>query len=72
MIAATHRMLRISSYHSPNGPGLDITSGVPPHPSDPSNYLGNSLIPGDGERPLPELSHDQLPRRRIPGRPGVC
>ena len=44
------RMLRISSYHSPKGSGVDITSGVPPHPSDPSNYLGNALIPGDGER----------------------
>jgi tetratricopeptide (TPR) repeat protein len=44
------RMLRISSYHSPRGSGLDITSGVAPHPSDPAVFLGNELIPGDGER----------------------
>ena len=44
------RMLRISSYHSPKGSGLDLTSGVPPHPSDPIDFLGNALIPGDGER----------------------
>jgi tetratricopeptide (TPR) repeat protein len=44
------RMLRISSYHSPKGSGLDLTSGVPPHPRDPSDFLGNALIPGDGER----------------------
>ena len=44
------RMLRISSYHSPRGSGLDLTSGVPPHPKDPVDFLGNALIPGDGER----------------------
>jgi tetratricopeptide (TPR) repeat protein len=44
------RMLRISSYHSPRGSGLDITSGVPPQPSEPVGFLGNPLIPGDGER----------------------
>ncbi len=44
------RMLRISSYHSPKGSGLDLTSGVPPHPKDPLDFLGNALIPGDGER----------------------
>jgi hypothetical protein len=43
-------MLRISAYHSPKGSGLDITSGVAPHPSDPAVFLGNELIPGDGER----------------------
>jgi len=44
------RMLRISSYHSPKGSGLDITSGVAPHPSDRAAFLGNELTPGDGER----------------------
>ncbi len=44
------RMLRISSYHSPRGSGLDLTSGVPTHPADPIDFLGNALIPGDGER----------------------
>jgi tetratricopeptide (TPR) repeat protein len=44
------RMLRISAYHSPRGSGLDITSGVAPHPSEPAVFLGNELIPRDGER----------------------
>jgi tetratricopeptide (TPR) repeat protein len=44
------RMLRISAYHSPKGSGLDLTSGVDPHPADPATFLGNPLIPGDGER----------------------
>jgi Tfp pilus assembly protein PilF len=44
------RMLRISAYHSPKGSGLEITSGLPPHPSDPWELLGNALVPGDGDR----------------------
>ncbi len=44
------RMLRMSSYHSPRGSGLDLTSGVPPHPKEPIDFLGNALISGDGER----------------------
>jgi hypothetical protein len=44
------RMLRISSYHSPKGSGWDITSGVPPQPANPVDFLGNLLVPRDGER----------------------
>jgi len=44
------RMLRISSYHSPRGSGLDLSNGLKPHPTDPAEFLGAPLIPGDGER----------------------
>jgi tetratricopeptide (TPR) repeat protein len=44
------RMLRISSYHSPRGSGLDLTSGLEPHPTDPAQFLGNLLVPLDGQR----------------------
>jgi len=44
------RMLRISSYHSPKGSGLDISNGLVPHPAVPVDFLGSPLIPRDGER----------------------
>ena len=44
------RMLRISSYHSPKGSGLDLSPALESHPSDPTGFLGNALIPGDGVR----------------------
>jgi hypothetical protein len=44
------RMLRISAYHSPKGSGLELTNGLPPHPADPWEFLGDALVPGDGDR----------------------
>jgi hypothetical protein len=44
------RMLRISAYHSPKGSGLEVTHGLPPHPADPWEFLGDPLVPGDGDR----------------------
>ena len=44
------RMLRISSYHSKRGSGLDLSSGLEPHPADPAEFLGHPLIPSDGVR----------------------
>ncbi len=43
-------MIRISAYHSPRGSGLDVSSGLAPHPGDPAEFLGYPLIPGDGPR----------------------
>jgi hypothetical protein len=29
---------------------LEVTNGLPPHPSDPWEFLGDALVPGDGDR----------------------
>jgi tetratricopeptide (TPR) repeat protein len=44
------RLMRMSYYHSPRGAGWDISTGLPPHPSRPDQFLGEPADPGDGER----------------------
>jgi tetratricopeptide (TPR) repeat protein len=44
------RMLRISHYHSPRGSGWDLSTGLPQRPEDPHEYLGTTLLEGDGVR----------------------
>ena len=42
------RMLRMSHFNSPRGSGWDLSTGLPPQPSDPHEYLGTTLLEGDG------------------------
>ncbi len=42
------RMLRLSHYHSPRGSGWDLSTGLPQRPEDPHEYLGTTLLEGDG------------------------
>jgi tetratricopeptide (TPR) repeat protein len=44
------RMLRISHYHSPRGSGWDVSTGLPKRPENPHEYLGTTLVEGDGVR----------------------
>jgi cytochrome c-type biogenesis protein CcmH/NrfG len=44
------RMLRISHYHSPRGSGWDLSTGLPERPEDPHEYLGTTMLEGDGVR----------------------
>jgi cytochrome c-type biogenesis protein CcmH/NrfG len=44
------RMLRISHYESPRGSGWDLSTGLPPRPENPQDYLGNTMLEGDGVR----------------------
>jgi tetratricopeptide (TPR) repeat protein len=44
------RMLRISHYHSPRGSGWDLSTGLPKRPENPHEYLGTTLVEGDGVR----------------------
>jgi len=44
------RMLRISHYHSPRGSGWDLSTGLPQRPENPHEYLGTTLLEGDGVR----------------------
>jgi tetratricopeptide (TPR) repeat protein len=48
--AGRSRMMRISGYRSPRGSGVDVSNGIPRHPADPIDFLGNAMEPGDGER----------------------
>jgi cytochrome c-type biogenesis protein CcmH/NrfG len=43
-------MLRLSHYESPRGPGWDLATGLPPRPADEQEYLGRTLLAGDGVR----------------------
>ena len=42
------RMLRMSHFDSPRGSGWDLSTGLPPQPPDPHEYLGTTLLEGDG------------------------
>jgi hypothetical protein len=44
------RMLRISRFDSPKGPGWDLSTGLDPHPVDEEEYLGKVMADRDGER----------------------
>jgi len=44
------RMLRISHYQSPRGSGWDLSTGLPQRPENPHEYLGTTLLEGDGVR----------------------
>jgi tetratricopeptide (TPR) repeat protein len=44
------RMLRISHFHSPRGSGWDLSTGLPQRPENPHEYLGTTLLEGDGVR----------------------
>lgn len=44
------RLMRMSYYDSPKGKGWDLSTGLPPHPSHPDQFLGEPADPGDGER----------------------
>ncbi len=44
------RMLRISHYHSARGSGWDLSTGLPQRPDNPHEYLGTTLLEGDGVR----------------------
>jgi tetratricopeptide (TPR) repeat protein len=44
------RMLRISHFHSPRGSGWDLSTGLPPQPDNPHEYLGTTMLEGDGVR----------------------
>ena len=44
------RMLRISHYQSPRGSGWDLSTGLPQRPENPHEYLGTTMLEGDGVR----------------------
>ena len=44
------RLLRISHYHSPRGSGWDLSTGLPRQPENPHEYLGTTMLEGDGVR----------------------
>jgi len=44
------RMLRISHYQSPRGSGWDLSTGLPKRPENPHEYLGTTMLEGDGVR----------------------
>jgi hypothetical protein len=44
------RMIRISHYDSPRGSGWDLASGLPQRPENPDEYLGSTMLEGDGVR----------------------
>ena len=44
------RMLRMSHYQSPRGSGWDLSTGLPQRPENPHEYLGTTLLEGDGVR----------------------
>jgi cytochrome c-type biogenesis protein CcmH/NrfG len=44
------RMLRISHFHSPRGSGWDLSTGLPQQPENPHEYLGTTMLEGDGVR----------------------
>src|SRR5262249_4834775 len=44
------RILRISHYQSPRGSGWDLSTGLPQRPEDPHEYLGTTMLEGDGVR----------------------
>jgi hypothetical protein len=43
-------MFRMSFYRSPRGSGWDVSTGLPPQPADPAEYLGKKMVEGDGVR----------------------
>jgi tetratricopeptide (TPR) repeat protein len=44
------RMIRISHFQSARGSGWDLATGLPVQPDDPHEYLGTTLLEGDGVR----------------------
>ena len=44
------RMIRISHFQSPRGSGWDLATGLPPRPENPHEYLGTTMLEGDGVR----------------------
>ena len=44
------RMIRISHFQSPRGSGWDLATGLPTRPEDPHEYLGTTMLEGDGVR----------------------
>jgi tetratricopeptide (TPR) repeat protein len=44
------RMLRLSHYQSSRGSGWDLSTGLAPRPEDPQEYLGKTMLEGDGLR----------------------
>jgi cytochrome c-type biogenesis protein CcmH/NrfG len=44
------RMIRMSHYESTRGSGWDLATGLPKRPDDPHQYLGTTLLEGDGVR----------------------
>jgi tetratricopeptide (TPR) repeat protein len=44
------RMLRVSHYDSPRGSGWDLSMGLPRRPESPHQYLGTTMLEGDGVR----------------------
>ena len=48
--AGRSRLMRMSYYDSPKGKGWDVSTGLPPHPTRPDQFLGELADPGDGER----------------------
>jgi len=44
------RMLRVSHHHSQSGSGWDLSAGLPQRPENPHEYLGTTLLDGDGVR----------------------
>jgi hypothetical protein len=43
-------MLRISHYESSRGSGWDLSTGLPAHPAQDDEYLGDPMLEGDGVR----------------------
>ncbi len=43
-------MIRVSPYHSPRGSGWDVATGLPRRPAKEAEYLGLSMLQGDGVR----------------------
>ncbi len=43
-------MIRMSHFHSPRGSGWDLSTGLPQRPEDSHEYLGTTLLEGDGVR----------------------
>ncbi len=44
------RLMRMSYFDSTKGTGWDVSTGLPPHPARPDQFLGELADPGDGER----------------------
>ncbi len=43
-------MIRVSPYQSPRGSGWDVATGLPRQPAKEAEYLGLSMLQGDGVR----------------------